>query len=92
MDSGHSIFGGNASNATDRKMLLDKINDIGNNADKTIPGVFAGQGPNGTRGGVFFKIKGNDVVVTKPDGTFVTILKDGVNNTSVKNALKGEPR
>ncbi|WP_445493978.1 hypothetical protein [Photorhabdus sp. SF281] len=85
-------FGGNASNATDRKMLLDKINDIGNNADKTIPGVFAGQGPNGTRGGVFFKIKGNDVVVTKPDGTFVTILKDGVNNTSVKNALKGEPR
>ncbi|MER2473527.1 two-partner secretion domain-containing protein [Photorhabdus laumondii] len=85
-------FGGNASNATDRKMLLDKINDIGNNADKTIPGVFAGQGPNGTRGDVFFKIKGNDVVVTKPDGTFVTILKDGVNNTSVKNALKGEPR
>ncbi|KGM27772.1 hypothetical protein KS18_12875 [Photorhabdus luminescens] len=73
-------------------MLLDKINDIGNNADKTIPGVFAGQGPNGTRGDVFFKIKGNDVVVTKPDGTFVTILKGGVNNTSVKNALKGEPR
>ncbi|WP_445374901.1 hypothetical protein ACSLVK_02320 [Photorhabdus tasmaniensis] len=65
---------------------------IGNNADKTILGVFAGQGPNGTRGDVFFKIKGNDVVVTKPDGTFITILKDGVNNTSVKNALKGESR
>ncbi|WP_387463786.1 hypothetical protein [Photorhabdus sp. RM323S] len=64
---------------------------IGNNADKTILGVFAGQGPNGTRGDVFFKIKGNDAV-TKPDGTFITILKDGVNNTSVKNALKGESR
>jgi len=39
-----------------------------------------------------FRIKGNDVVVTKPDGSFVTILKDGVNNTSVKNALKGDPK
>lgn len=27
-----------------------------------------------------------------PDGIFVTILKDGVNNTSVKNVLKGEPQ
>ena len=36
-----------------------------------------------------FRIKGNDVVVTKPDGKFVTILKDGVkNNGSVKSALK----
>jgi filamentous hemagglutinin len=42
---------------------------------------------------VFFRIKGSDVVVTKPDGSFVTILKDGVtNNTSVINALKGAPQ
>ncbi|OWF75718.1 hypothetical protein B4900_20535 [Yersinia rohdei] len=85
-------FGGNASNAADRKMVLDKINDIGNNAEKIIPGTFSGQGANGLRGDVFFRIKGNDVVVTKPDGTFVTVLKDGVtNNTSVKNALRGNP-
>ncbi|MGK0131513.1 hypothetical protein ACR2RM_26890, partial [Pseudomonas aeruginosa] len=45
-----------------------------------------------TRGDVFFRIKGDDVVVTKPDGTFVTIMKDGINNTSVKNALKGNPQ
>ncbi|HHM5930179.1 TPA: hypothetical protein ACRNKP_005927 [Pseudomonas aeruginosa] len=73
-------------------MVLDKIQDIGNNPEKVILGKFAGQGSGGTRGDVFFRIKGDDVVVTKPDGTFVTIMKDGINNTSVKNALKGNPQ
>lgn len=87
-------FGGNPSNAADRQRVLDIIKDIGTNPDKVIPGKFAGQGlgAGASRGDVFFRIKGNDVVVTKPDGSFVTILKDGVNNTSVKNALKGEPQ
>ncbi|MDE3739084.1 DUF637 domain-containing protein [Pseudomonas resinovorans] len=86
-------FGGNAGSPTDRKMVLDKIHDVGTNPEKVIPGTFAGQGANGARGDVFFRIKGNDVVVTKPDGTFVTILKDGVTqNTSVQNALKGGGR
>lgn len=54
--------------------------------------TFSGQRVNGGRGDVIFRIKDNDVVVTKLDGTFVTILKDGVfNNTSVKNALKENP-
>lgn len=79
--------------AADRKFVTDLINDIGNNATKVIPGTFAGQGANGARGNVYFRIKGNDVVVTKPNGTFVTILKDGVNqNPSVKSALEGEVR
>ena len=87
-------FGGNASNAADRQRVLDIINDIGSNPDKVVAGKFAGQGVSqgANRGDVFFRIKGNDVVVTKPDGSFVTILKDGVNNTSVKNALKGDPK
>ncbi|RTW79107.1 DUF6862 domain-containing protein, partial [Pseudomonas aeruginosa] len=85
-------FGGSAKNPADRQMVLDKIQDIGNNPEKVIPGKFAGQGSGGTRGDVFFRIKGDDVVVTKPDGTFVTIMKDGINNTSVKNALKGNPQ
>lgn len=56
-------------------------------------GTFAGQGANGARGNVYFRVKGNDVVVTKPNGTFVTILKDGVNqNPSVKSALEGKVR
>lgn len=83
-------YGGNAASPADRKMLLDRINDIGNNPEKVIPGTFSGQGANGRRGDVYFRIKGNDVVVTKPNGTFVTILKDGViGNPSVKRALRG---
>lgn len=79
--------------AADRKFVTDLINDIGNNATKVIPGTFAGQGANGARCNVYFRIKGNDVVVTKPNGTFVTILKDGVNqNPSVKSALEGKVR
>lgn len=85
-------FGGNASSAADRQMVLNKIHEIGNRPDKVIAGTFSGQDASGGRGDVFFRIKGNDVVVTKPNGTFVTVLKDGVtNNTSVKNALKGNP-
>lgn len=84
-------YGGNPGNPADRQMVIDKIQDIGNNPEKVIPGTFAGQGNGGTRGNVFFRIKGNDVVITKPDGTFVTIMKDGINNPSVKNALKGNP-
>ena len=88
-------FGGNPSNAADRERVLGIINDIGSNPDKVVAGKFAGQGAGAgaSRGDVFFRIKGNDVVVTKPDGSFVTILKDGVtNNTSVINALKGAPQ
>jgi len=86
-------FGGDPSSAADRKFVTDLINDIGNNATKVIPGTFAGQGANGALGNVYFRIKGNDVVVTKPNGTFVTILKDGVNqNPSVKSALEGKVR
>ncbi|TFY89950.1 hypothetical protein DYL61_21310, partial [Pseudomonas nabeulensis] len=84
-------FGGNAANAMDRKVVMDKIHDIGQRAEKVIPGTFAGQGAGGIRGDVFFRIKGSDVVVTKPDGTFITILKDGVTlNPSVRAALRGE--
>ncbi|GFM84113.1 hypothetical protein PSCICN_48050 [Pseudomonas cichorii] len=86
-------FGGNAASPADRKMVLDKIHDVGSNPEKVILGTFAGQGANGARGDVFFRVKGNDVVVTKPDGTFVTILKDGVTqNPSVQSALKGGVR
>lgn len=43
--------------------------------------------------GVMCFSKGNYVVVTKTDGTFVTILKDGVTqNPSVQSALNGGVR
>lgn len=66
-------YGGNAANPADRKMVLDKIHDVGSNPEKVIPGTFARR----ARGDVFFRVKDNDVVITKPDGTFVTILRDG---------------
>ena len=88
-------FGGNPANPADREMVREKILEIGRNPEKIIPGKFAGQGGGGAnsqRGDVFFRIKGDDVVVTKPDGTFVTILKGGINNLSVRNALRGDAK
>ena len=35
---------------------------------------------------VVFYIKGSDVVVTKQNGDFITVLKGGINNARVKNA------
>lgn len=35
---------------------------------------------------VLFYIKGEDVVVTKQNDEFITVLKGGVNNARVKNA------
>jgi filamentous hemagglutinin len=82
-------YGGDPGLAADRARVTDIINDIGNNPDRIVDGTFKGQGLNNTRGPVQFRIKGNDVVVTKPDGTFVTVMKDGVNNSSVQRAIRG---
>ncbi|MDK4741395.1 hemagglutinin repeat-containing protein [Rhizobium sp. CNPSo 3464] len=82
-----SDFGGNPANPDDRSMVLTIIQSIVDAPDAEVSGTFMGQGPDGSRGAVKFFIKGNDVVVTKPNGEFVTVLKDGVNNTSVKNAI-----
>ncbi|MDV7568602.1 hemagglutinin repeat-containing protein [Acinetobacter baumannii] len=84
-----SDFGRNPANATDREYVLAQIENIARHPDKVVRGTFAGQGPMNTRGAVQFRIKGQDVVVTKPDGTFVTILRNGINNPSVKQALNG---
>lgn len=82
-----SDFGGDPSKSEDRAMVVRIINDIALKPEMVVLGDFAGQGSNGSRGNVHFRIKGNDVVVTKTDGTFVTILKNGINNTSLKKAL-----
>jgi len=51
-------FGGNPANPTDRKIVIDKIYDIALNPDRIVSGTFSGQGANGMRGNVFFRIKG----------------------------------
>jgi len=72
----------------DRDKLLSIVNGIVIEADRIVLGDFLGQGPGGDRGPALFFIKGNDVVITTLNGEFVTIMKDGINNTSVKTALK----
>ncbi|MDQ8936413.1 hypothetical protein [Acinetobacter rudis] len=84
-----SDFGRNPANVADRQYVQNIIENIGKNPDKIVRGSFVGQGPGGTRGVVQFRIKGNDVVVTKPDGTFVTILRNGIKNPLVKQAISG---
>jgi RHS repeat-associated protein len=73
--------------SVDQDRFVSIINDIVREADQMVLGDFMGQGPGGSRGPALFFIKGNDVVITDLNGKFVTIMKDGINNTSVKTAL-----
>jgi len=49
--------------------------------DTIVEGNFPGQGQ------VKFFIKGVEVFVTTPSNKFITSLKDGINNPSVRKAL-----
>lgn len=79
----HAVdFGLDASNEEDRAKMMNIISDIQKNCDEIRIGTWRGQDKE-----VLFYIKGNDVVITKQDGEFVTVLKDGVlNSAGVKNA------
>lgn len=65
----------------DREALKAIISSIIKDADAVKYGNWRGQ-----ESDVIFFIKGDDVVVTKFDGEFVSILKGGVNNERVKTA------
>ena len=68
-----------------RDKFLEIINDIKNNATETCEGYWRGQPEN-----VLFFIKGKDVVITKKNGEFITVMKEGVSNERVKNARNGK--
>ncbi len=58
------------------------IDDIYVNHDESVKiGQWRGQ-----KDEVLFYIKGEDVVITKQNGEFVTILRGGKSNVRVKNA------
>ena len=83
---GKHIFewGLNPQSSTDREKFIQIIYDIVLNHDKPIKiGEWRGQQED-----VLFFIKGDDVVITKQNGEFVTIMKGGVNNGRVKDARK----
>ena len=85
-------FGRDPKDTNHRKWLMDYIQDIYQNPTQIRAGTFAGQGevlPSGdhARGDVYFYARGDDVIVVDMDENFVTILKDGVqNSTSFKLA------
>ncbi len=77
-------FGLDASKDADRLKMREIIADIVSNKDEIRVGSWRGQADD-----VLFFIKDNDVVITKTDGEFITVLKDGViNSEGVKNAGK----
>ena len=71
-----------AANSDDRKKLENIIDDIYLHHDVPVKiGKWRGQTED-----VLFYIKGEDVVITKQNGEFVTILKGGKSNGRVKDA------
>ena len=74
-------FGLKADSIEDRAKIKQIIVDVVENAQERVRGSWRGQPEP-----VVFHIKDEDVVITKEDGTFVTVLKGGINNLRVKNA------
>lgn len=71
-------------NNKDHRMKFNKIiEDIVNNNDEVRIGSWRGQEDE-----VIFFIKGENVVIMKKNGEFVSILKGGVNNARIKNARR----
>jgi RHS repeat-associated protein len=62
------------------------VTRIGTRPDRVVNGTFSGG--EGGRRAVQFRIQGSDVVVTSRAGEFVTVLKNGINNTNVQRALR----
>lgn len=77
-------YGLNPADKSDRLRMVQKIDDIINNADEILHGEWRSQ-----PGLSDFYIKDEDVVVVN-NGRFVTILKGGVKNERIKNARKSE--
>ena len=80
----HAVdFGLNPSKEADRAQFRKIINEIYSTADEVRVGNWRGQD-----GDVLFYIKGEDVLVMRENGAYITTLRGGVNNARVKNARK----
>ncbi|HEX5113801.1 MAG TPA: hypothetical protein VFW65_01255 [Pseudonocardiaceae bacterium] len=77
-------YGLDPSDPADRAWMRGHIDDIADNPEQVKQGPWNPNG-GGASDDYFFR-KGDDVVVTKRDGTFVTILKGGINNGWFKGA------
>lgn len=79
-----SDYGLDPANPANRAWLRGHIEEIGRNPEEVRQGPWNPDG--GGNPDDFFYRRGDDVVVTKPDGTFVTILKGGIGNGWFKGA------
>ncbi|MEV4056203.1 putative T7SS-secreted protein [Amycolatopsis sp. NPDC049688] len=71
-------YGLNPADAESRAWVRQHVDDISRTPNEVRQGPWNPQGGGG--GDYYFLRKGEDVVVTKSDGTFVTILKGGQSN------------
>lgn len=76
-------YGFNPGNSADRAKMTEIIQDITRNCDSVRVTTWKGQGkllPSGERadGEVLVFQKDNDVVITKPTGEFISIMKDAM--------------
>jgi len=71
-------YGLDPSNPNHRNWLQNHIEDIGQNYEQVRQDAWNPHGGGGSD--YFFFQKGRDVVVSQSDGTFVTLLKDGIDN------------
>jgi hypothetical protein len=74
-------YGLSASTPTDRAKMKQIISNCVENADERVIGNWRGYDAP-----VIFHIKNSDVVITKENGAFISILKGGVENARVKDA------
>lgn len=78
-------FGLDPSDPVARSTMKTKIEDITQNPTEIRQGDWNAHRHGGGNDYFFFR-QGNDVVIAKPDGTFVTILKDGATNRQFQGA------
>jgi len=76
-------WGLDPSSSDDRDVFRATIDGIVQSAEEAREFEFRGQSDL-----VIGYIKGNDVVVTKKDGEFITILKDGISNKRFREGVK----
>jgi hypothetical protein len=77
-------YGLDPANPADRAWIKGHIEEITRNPEEVKQGPWNPQG--GGNPDDFFFRRGDDVIVTKGDGTFVTILKGGIGNGWFKGA------
>lgn len=84
----HAIdFGLNPNDKGDREKIREYIQEIVLTYDEKTEGLWRGIADGNVGKAIFYR-KGNDVVITKTDGEFVTILKDGINNGAFQRSRK----